>query len=117
MFDAFQAPQAIGLVFAAVAAPMALASWANSRFVGRFGLRRVGHGGAAAFALVTLVHALIAASGYETLAVFIVLQGLAMACFAFTSSNLGDPGDGAYGADRRHRLVGPGRRRARSAGR
>ncbi|HYI42391.1 MAG TPA: multidrug effflux MFS transporter [Sphingomicrobium sp.] len=88
VFDAFQAPNAIGLVFAAVAAPMALASWANSRIVGRFGLRRVGHGGAVAFALVTALHALIFASGNETLAAFIIFQGLAMACFAFTSSNL-----------------------------
>ena len=89
VFDAFQAPNAIGLVFAAVAAPMALASWTNSRVVGRYGLRRVGHGGAVAFAVVTIVHALIAAAGNETLTVFIVFQGLAMACFAFTSSNVG----------------------------
>ena len=89
VFDAFHAPGAIGLVFAAVAAPMALASWANSKVVGRFGLRRVGHGGAVAFALVTALHAAIAAAGGETLTVFIILQGLAMACFAFTSSNVG----------------------------
>ncbi len=89
VFDAFKAPEAIGWVFGAVAAPMALGSWANARFVGRFGLRRVGHSGALAFAIVTLVHALIGAGGGESLTVFIVLQGLAMGCFAFTSSNLG----------------------------
>jgi DHA1 family bicyclomycin/chloramphenicol resistance-like MFS transporter len=89
VFDSFGAGHLIGLIFAAVAAPMALGSWLNSRFVGRFGLRRVGHGGAAAFALVTLVHAAIAAAGYESLTVFVMLQGLAMGCFAFTSSNLG----------------------------
>ena len=89
MFDAFKAPEAIGWVFAAVAAPMALASWTNSQVVGRFGLRMVGHGGAVVFAVVTVAHAAIAAAGYETLLVFIVLQGLAMAAFAFTSSNLG----------------------------
>jgi DHA1 family bicyclomycin/chloramphenicol resistance-like MFS transporter len=89
VFDAFKAPNAIGLVFAAVAAPMAVASWANSRIVGRYGLRRVGHGGALGFALITLVHAAIATAGYETLTLFIIFQGLAMACFAFTSSNLG----------------------------
>ena len=88
VFDAFQAPDAIGLVFAAVAAPMALASWTNSRIVGRYGLRRVGHGGALAFALVTVVHAMIYASGHESLVIFVIFQGLAMACFAFTSSNL-----------------------------
>jgi DHA1 family bicyclomycin/chloramphenicol resistance-like MFS transporter len=89
VFDAFQEPQFIGLVFAAIAAPMALASWLNSRVVGRFGLRRVGHSAAAAFAIVTGIHAAIALLGYETLATFIILQGLTMASFAFTSSNLG----------------------------
>ncbi|PJW96369.1 MFS transporter, partial [Escherichia coli] len=49
--DAFGAPEYIGLVFAAIAAPMALASYLNSRFVGRFGLRRVGHTAALAFAI------------------------------------------------------------------
>ena len=43
VFDAFHEGHYIGLVFACIAAPMALASWLNSRFVGRFGLRRVGH--------------------------------------------------------------------------
>src|SRR5436190_3452782 len=88
VFDAFGAGRYIGLVFASVAAPMALASWLNSRVVGRFGLRRVGHSAALAFAVVTALHAAIAISGFETLAVFIAFQGLTMACFAFTSSNL-----------------------------
>jgi DHA1 family bicyclomycin/chloramphenicol resistance-like MFS transporter len=85
---AFDRPSAIGLVFAAIAAPMALASWTNSKVVGRFGLRRVGHSGIAGFAAVTLVHALIAASGLESLVLFVVLQASAMICFAFSSANL-----------------------------
>jgi DHA1 family bicyclomycin/chloramphenicol resistance-like MFS transporter len=89
VFDAFGAGRFIGLVFASVAAPMALASWLNSRVVGRYGLRRVGHSAALAFMAVTAIHAGIALSGKETLAVFVLLQGLTMACFAFTSSNLG----------------------------
>jgi DHA1 family bicyclomycin/chloramphenicol resistance-like MFS transporter len=89
VFDAFHEGRFIGLVFAAIAAPMALASWLNSRVVGRFGLRRVGHAGALAFMIVTAVHACIAVAGLETLPTFIVLQGLTMASFAFTSSNLG----------------------------
>ena len=88
IFDAFKAPGAIGIAFAAIAAPMALTSWLNSRVVGTFGMRRVGHGGTIAFAAITLVHAVIAAAGFETLTLFIILQGLAMAAFAFTSSNL-----------------------------
>jgi DHA1 family bicyclomycin/chloramphenicol resistance-like MFS transporter len=89
VFDAFDEGRFIGLVFAAIAAPMALASWLNSRVVGRFGLRRVGHSAAAALALVTIAHAGIALSGHETLVSFVVLQSLTMCCFAFASSNLG----------------------------
>jgi DHA1 family bicyclomycin/chloramphenicol resistance-like MFS transporter len=89
IFDVFHEGRLIGLVFASIAAPMALASWLNSRVVGRFGLRRVGHSASALLALVTALHATIALVGYESLPVFIVLQGLTMASFAFTSSNLG----------------------------
>lgn len=89
VFDAFHEGRFIGLVFASIAAPMAVASWLNSRVVGRFGLRRVGHTGALAFMLITAVHASIALGGLESLTLFIVLQGLTMASFAFTSSNLG----------------------------
>ena len=88
VFDAFQRPEAIGLVFGVVAAPMALASWTNSRIVERFGLRRVGHGGALVFMAVTVAHAAIATSGGETLPIFIIFQALAMGSFALTSSNL-----------------------------
>jgi DHA1 family bicyclomycin/chloramphenicol resistance-like MFS transporter len=86
--EAFRAPGAIGAVFAAIAAPMALASWGNSRIVERFGLRRVGHSGIAAFAVVSLAHAGVAAAGWESLRVFVVLQALTMVSFAFASSNL-----------------------------
>lgn len=88
VFDAFQRPGAIGLVFGAVAAPMALASWLNSRLVGRFGLRRVGHSGALAFAVLTLFHAGIAQLLGENLIGFVVMQSLVMASFAFCSANL-----------------------------
>jgi len=89
VFDAFHEGSFIGLVFASIAAPMALASYLNSRVVGRFGLRRVGHSAALAFALVTAIHAAVGLSGHETLTSFIILQGLTMCCFAFASSNLG----------------------------
>ena len=89
IFEVFQAPKLIGVVFACIAAPMALASYGNSRIVERFGLRRVGHISSLMFALVTATHAAIALSGHESLPVFVVMQGLTMACFAFTSSNFG----------------------------
>ena len=89
VFDAFHEGPFIGLVFASIAAPMAVASWTNSRIVERYGLRRVGHTATLALVLVTGVHAAFALSGGETLAGFVVLQALTMCCFAFASSNLG----------------------------
>jgi DHA1 family bicyclomycin/chloramphenicol resistance-like MFS transporter len=89
VFDVFGAPQLIGLVFAAIAAPMALASYTNSRIVERFGLRRVGHSGAAVLVAVTGIHLAVALAGLESLPLFILLQALTMACFSFTSSNVG----------------------------
>jgi len=86
--DGFHEGRYIGLVFAAVAAPMALASWTNSRVVGRLGLRRVGHVASAAFALIAIAHLALALAGDETLASFILLQALTMCCFAFTSATL-----------------------------
>ena len=88
VFDAYRAPGAIGAVFAAVAAPMALMSWLNSRIVTRFGLRRVGHWGVIGFAAITALHALVASLLVEPLWAFVLLQAAAMAAFAFTSSNL-----------------------------
>jgi MFS transporter, DHA1 family, multidrug resistance protein len=89
VFDTFHAGRYIGLVFASVAAPMAVASYLNSRVVGRFGLRRVGHSAALAMAVITAAHSAVALAGFETLPLFILFQGLTMASFAFTSSNLG----------------------------
>jgi DHA1 family bicyclomycin/chloramphenicol resistance-like MFS transporter len=89
VFDAFHRPDLIGLTFAAIAAPMAVASWLNSRIVERFGLRRVGHIAAATLVAVTVAHAVWAVAGLEDLASFIFFQAVAMCCFAFANSNLG----------------------------
>ncbi len=88
VFDAFHEGRFIGLVFAAIAAPMAYASWTNSRIVERYGLRRVGHSATVALVVITGIHAALALSGAETLISFVILQALTMCCFAFASSNL-----------------------------
>jgi DHA1 family bicyclomycin/chloramphenicol resistance-like MFS transporter len=88
VFDVFHAPAAIGIVFAGVAAPMTLASWYNSKVVMRYGLRHVGHLGVIAFVLVTSAHALLAELIEEPLWLFVLMQSMAMAAFALTSSNL-----------------------------
>ncbi len=89
IFDIFDSGHLIGLVFAAIAGPMVLASWGNSRVVGRFGLRRTGHAGLIAFVAVTLVHALVAETMDEPLWLFVVLMQLSFVSFAFTTSNFG----------------------------
>jgi DHA1 family bicyclomycin/chloramphenicol resistance-like MFS transporter len=86
--QAFGRPSAIGFVFAAIAAPMAVASWANSRIVGRYGLRRIGHSGVTALAAVAVAHAIIGSAAGEPLGLFIAMQALVMVSFAFCSANL-----------------------------
>ncbi|GAA4017707.1 multidrug effflux MFS transporter [Sphingomonas swuensis] len=88
VFDVFRRPELIGLVFGAVAAPMALASFTNSKLVGRFGLRFVAHSGVAVFALLALSHALVATFVGENLIGFIVGQALVLASFSFCAANM-----------------------------
>jgi DHA1 family bicyclomycin/chloramphenicol resistance-like MFS transporter len=89
IFDVFRTPSLIGLVFAAIAAPMAAASWTNASVVGRFGLRRVGHAGLLAFVGVTITHAAISELINEPLWLFVVMMGMTLVAFAFTTSNFG----------------------------
>jgi DHA1 family bicyclomycin/chloramphenicol resistance-like MFS transporter len=88
VFDVFREPQLIGLVFAGVAAPMALASFTNSRLVGRYGLRRVAHVGVVAFASLSLTHAVSATFIGENLVGFMIGQTLVLSSFSFCSSNM-----------------------------
>lgn len=89
IFDVFDSEHLIGPIFAGIAAPMVLASWGNSRVVGRFGLRRTGHGGLIAFVMVTGLHMLVAQMIDEPLWLFVLLMQLTFVSFAFTTSNFG----------------------------
>jgi DHA1 family bicyclomycin/chloramphenicol resistance-like MFS transporter len=89
VFDVFDSGPLIGLIFAAIAAPMAVASWGNSRVVGRFGLRRTGHAGLIAYVAVATIHALVAELAAEPLWLFVLLMELMFVAFAFTTSNFG----------------------------
>ena len=89
VFDVFDSGNLIGIVFAAIAGPMVLASWGNSRVVGRFGLRRTGHCGLIAIVVTTAIHAIVAESMDEPLWLFILLMQLTFVSFSFTTSNFG----------------------------
>lgn len=83
----FGRPEAFPLVFALIALAMGGSVFLNSRLVERFGTRKLSHGALLVTIAVALIHALVAASGYETLAGFIVLQSLQMATFGLIGSN------------------------------
>ncbi|HEX8571399.1 MAG TPA: multidrug effflux MFS transporter [Allosphingosinicella sp.] len=89
VFDIFRRPELIAATFAGVALPMAFTSWLNSRIVERIGTRRVAHAGLALFTASALVHLAIVLAGGENLWLFIVLQGVTMACFGLASANFG----------------------------
>ena len=89
VFDVFERPGALALVFAAVAVPMAAASWGNSHFVVRVGVRRMAHWGLVAFTAIAAIHFAVAIAGAENLTLFVVLQGLSMCCFGLAASNMG----------------------------
>jgi DHA1 family bicyclomycin/chloramphenicol resistance-like MFS transporter len=89
VFDVFGRPELIAVAFAAIALPMAATSYLNSRLVERIGTRRIAHAGAGLFTLVALIHLASALRGGESLAAFLVLQGLTMACFGLASANFG----------------------------
>ena len=109
VFEAFDSPEILGIVFGAIAAPMALASWTNARVVGRFGLRRVGHGATVAFASSLRRILRWRLRGWRALRSFIVLQALTMVSSSFAVVEPRHAGDGPNGRDRRHRFVRSGR--------
>ncbi len=89
VFDVFERPELIGVVFALIAAPMALSSYANSRLVMRLGARKLLLRALITFTAISLVHLVSALTVGETLWSFVVLQGLTMACFGLVGANAG----------------------------
>lgn len=76
------------VLFGCVALTTALAAFANSRLVGRAGMRRVSHAAVIGFVAVSLVHLGIdLAFGRPPLAVFIVLMALNLFCFGLIMPN------------------------------
>lgn len=87
VFDVFKVPNLLALVFASVAGTMAIGSFLNSRIVMKLGTRLISHTALLGFILFAAIHLAIALTGVETLANFIVVQALMMACFGLATSN------------------------------
>jgi DHA1 family bicyclomycin/chloramphenicol resistance-like MFS transporter len=87
MFDTFQRPTLLAVMFAATAALMAAANLTNARLVMRLGTRLISHSAVTALVVLSAIHLAIALAGYETLIGFVVLQALTMGCFGLATSN------------------------------
>jgi DHA1 family bicyclomycin/chloramphenicol resistance-like MFS transporter len=75
------------IYFAAVAGLMALSSFLNSRFVGKFGMRRLAHGALLGFLAVTGLAFALSLLGPLPLWLFVTLFALAMFQFSWIGSN------------------------------
>lgn len=87
--DVFGVPGLIGLVFAAIALPMALSSYANTRLVMRFGPRRLLLSALAGFTAISALHLLFVLGAGEVLASFVLFQAATMATFGLIGANAG----------------------------
>jgi MFS transporter, DHA1 family, multidrug resistance protein len=89
VFDVFDRPDLLALVFACIAGPMAFSSWMNSRLVERIGARRLALGAMVTFTIVSATHLALALALTESLALFVVMQALTMMTFGLIGANLG----------------------------
>lgn len=89
VFDVFDRPELIGLVFACIAGPMALSSYANSRLVMRYGSRKLLLIALTAFNCVAALHLGVAWYAGESLWTFVILQAATMIFFGLIGANSG----------------------------
>ncbi|MGH7028416.1 multidrug effflux MFS transporter [Brevundimonas sp.] len=88
-FDVFKSPGLFTTVFAMVAGGIALASVLNSRMVEKLGSRLIAHTALMGFIGFSLLHALVAYTGHDSLWVFAAFQACKMFCFGFIAGNFG----------------------------
>lgn len=87
VFEVFKVPHLLAVVFASVAATMAIGSFLNSRIVMKLGTRLISHTALLGFIFFAVVHLVVALTGQENLANFIIVQALMMMCFGLATSN------------------------------
>lgn len=87
--DIFHAATWFPLVFACIAGTMAVASFVNSRVVGRFGTRRISQTAMFGFTILSLIHLAVALSGIETIWTLALIQAGTMFFFGMMGPNFG----------------------------
>jgi DHA1 family bicyclomycin/chloramphenicol resistance-like MFS transporter len=86
--DVFDAGRTFPLLFAAIALTTGIAAFVNSKLVRRVGMRRMSVGGLVAIVVINVFHLVIDLAGYETLLVFMLLQGASVFTFGLLAANL-----------------------------
>ncbi|HNJ46908.1 MAG TPA: MFS transporter, partial [Novosphingobium sp.] len=87
--EQFGAGESFPLIFALLAAGLAVANFSNARIVERFGARRVSHAALIAYIAVSLVQVWQAFGGKEDLWHFIPLMGANICLMGFLGANFG----------------------------
>jgi len=85
--DVFHRRETFGLYFAGIAGGMAFGSFLNSRFVVRFGMRRLSHGAIVAFISINAAHLGLLSVGADGFAVFYVCMVASFFCFSLVGAN------------------------------
>jgi len=83
----FGAGRAFPMVFGAMALFIAMGNFTNARIVERFGARRVAHTALMFYIVFALAQVALAHGPHETLAQFVVVMSLTMACSGFMGAN------------------------------
>ena len=87
--DVFHAGRIFPVVFALIAAFVALSSLLNAQLVDRLGMRKLSHGSVLAFIAIAAVHAALAMSGQDTIWTFSILQSATMLTLGLMMGNFG----------------------------
>lgn len=85
--ETFGEGEYFALIFGGAVLGMAVANFTNSRIVERFGARRVSHSALLVFIAVSIAQLNSASQQPQSLAEFIVLMSLSMACLGFVGAN------------------------------
>jgi DHA1 family bicyclomycin/chloramphenicol resistance-like MFS transporter len=88
LVNVFDAGRTFPLLFATLALASGMAVFANAKLVRRVGMRRLGMTGLAAIIVINLFHLWFNFAGYETLLVFMLMQGASMFMFGLLVPNL-----------------------------
>ncbi|MFO1261274.1 MAG: multidrug effflux MFS transporter [Sphingomonadaceae bacterium] len=86
-FDVFHQPDMLPMGFALISAWMAAGNLLNGRLVHHFGARRMSQSAVIGVILLSIIHYLLTRAEWETIWIFILIQGMTTLCFSFAGVN------------------------------